>query len=470
MSISYIFLACFILVWVSCKKMSSPDSKMLLFSGDTIYFDTVFSSIGSTTKELRVINPGKENITINRIYLAGGQLSQFRLNIDGEATFEKENIEIEGGDSIFIFIDVIIDPSDASSPLAVTDSIIFITGNEIQKVQLLAWGQDIILIDDRTINTDIWHKGKPYLVYNNVMIDTSGTLNIEEGTKVYFHRNSSVIVAGKIVVNGSRNSPVLFAGDRLEKMYEDVPGQWKGIYILNTSKGNRINYSIIRNTIYGIKIGETTFSAEIPELKIFSSFIMHATVSGLSVINGNIEAANCIFAHCGKNCISLSSGGEFSFTHCTIFNRWDYGLRLTPSLYVSEKPEKPGGPINPIKLDFGNCVIYGDNASEINIVPINDNFTSNYYFDHCLIKLDTLYAPFWNKNYFPETTINRNPLFIDLNLYDFRPDTLSPLINHGSKVYSANYPVDIRGVSRISDSLPDIGAFEWIPGDHKINK
>jgi hypothetical protein len=465
-SIVLVFIA---LLSFACNKITSPDSTELFFSSDTILFDTVFSSIGSTTKELRVINRGNGRITLNRILLAGGQASQFRLNIDGEATFEKGNVEIDPGDSIFIFVDVKVDPSDKSSPIAVTDSIVFSIKNEIRKVQLLAWGQDIILINSMTIGTETWHKGKPYVVYNNVVIDTAETLTVDAGTRIYFHRNSSMIIAGNILVNGSADLNVLFGSDRLEKMYEDVPGQWKGIFVLNTSKGNNINHAVIRNTIYGIQMGEPVYSTDIPELKLYSSFIMHSTISGLSAMTGKIQAANCLIAHCGNYCLFLSAGGEFKFTQCTLFNRWDYGLRLTSLLYVEEKPEQSNALISPLKLDFNNCTIYGDNTSEIDIIPANNILTSNYYFDHCLIKLDTLNAKFWNRSDFPGTLINRNPLFLDVNQYDFRPDSLSPLIENGNPVYALEYPFDIRGISRNS-AQPDIGAFERVPGERKEDR
>jgi len=458
--ISYLFFS-------SCERISSHTDSKLLFSEDTIYFDTVFSSIGSVTKELRIINPGKQDLTVDHIYLSGGNFSQFRLNIDGEPVYEKFNVRIESGDSIFIFVDVFVNPGNSNSPIEVDDSIIFSIGEKIQKVPLLAWGQDIHLIKSKTIKSETWQKGKPYVIYDKVLVDTLETLTIEEGARIFFHRNASLVIAGSIVVKGSVESPVLFAGDRLEKMFEDIPGQWKGILILNSAKANNVSHSIIRNAIYGIQLGEAVFSTEVPVLKLFSSEISHSTISGLSAINGNVEAANCIFMHCGNYCIYLEAGGEYNFTNCTLFNRWEYGLRLYPALLATEKPEKPEVRVSQLHVSFNNSVIYGDNQSELNIIPLNKIFTGNYYFDHCLLKYDTIGASFWDEDEFPGVLINKNPLFINPATWDLRPDTLSPLINHGSPEFSAMYPIDIRGVSRTLYGNPDIGAFERLPGEHK---
>lgn len=462
-----VILLFIILIPLSCEREPSSVNLKLRFSADTIYFDTVFTTIGSTTRELRVRNPENTRIYIDHIYLSGGEESPFRLNIDGEPAFEKRDIDLGAGDSIFIFVDVIIDPTSADSPVAVTDSIIFVTGDNIQKVQLLAWGQDIILIKEKLIQSETWSGLKPYVIYDNVMVDTSETLVIEEGTRVLFHRNGSLTLAGNLVVNGSDGSPVIFAGDRPEKMYEDIPGQWKGICFLSISKGNYLNHAIIRNAINGIRMGEGGDVNEIPDLKLFSSNISHSAVSGLTAINGYIEAANCIFSHSGSYCVYIAAGGDYTFTHCTIYNRWDYGFRLSASLYVYEKPAVNGGRTSQLNFNLNNSVVYGDIISEVEIVPLVKGYTGNYYFDHCLLKLDTINSAFWDSDEFPGALINMNPVFIDVGTLDLRPDTLSPLIDNGNPAFLSIYPFDIRGVSRSQDGKPDIGAYERVPGEHK---
>lgn len=463
-----LFIITFIIfVFFSCEKSKPGDGHKLIFSADTIHFDTVFTTLGTTTKELRVRNGGNGKIVINHVYLAGGSASQFRINIDGEPAWEKKEIELDAGDSLFIFIDVLIDPTNLDSPVAVEDSLVFSADNEIQQVQLLAWGQDINLMNSRVITSQIWHNWKPYVIYGNITVDTLETLFIEEGTKIYFHKNGSLTVAGNMIVNGSQEKPVLFAGDRTEEMYEDIPGQWKGINILNTSRGNSFNHAVIRNTIYGIQLGETENGTGFPDLKLFSSIISHATVSGISAINGKIESANTIISHCGSFCIRVAAGGEYLFTHCTVFNLWDYGFRISPSLYISEKAVKPGGRTTQLNLGMNNTVVYGNNSTEIEIVPLVKGKTGNYFFDHCLIRLDTINSSFWSRDKFPGVLVNKDPRFIEQSRYDFRPDTLSPLINNGNVVFITEYPTDIRGKSRNDGSDPDIGAYERIPGEVK---
>jgi hypothetical protein len=464
--ISLILLTCCIL-FSFCERTGEISGAKLIFSSDTVLFDTVFSSVGSVTRELRIRNPDKNSMIIDHIYLAGGKSSSFRLNIDGEPVNEKFNVRLNGGDSTYIFVDVFIDPRNSNSPVEVIDSIVFVLSGINQSVKLLAWGQDIHLIKSGKIINENWQQGKPYVIYDNVTVDTLGTLTINEGTKVYFHKNASMTIAGTLIVKGSTGSRVLFASDRLEKIFEDIPGHWKGILILNSSKGNNIVNAIIRNTVYGIQLGEAKAGNESPVLKLFSTTITHSTVSGLSSLNASLEVANCEIMHCGNYCIYIGSGGYYSITGCTFFNRWEYGLRLTPAFFVNEKSNIKSIPIN---INVNNCVIYGDNITEIGITPQNVSLSGNYFFDHCLVKLDTAHSLFWSRLKFPGVIVNKDPRFIDAANWDLRPDTLSPMVNNGNPVFSALYPFDIRGVSRTISGNPDIGAYERLTGEHKKEK
>jgi len=463
--------AILVILFSSCEKTQLNGYAELTFSNDTLFFDTVFTTIGSATKELRVKNTGRNRLIIDRIYLAGGNDSPFRINIDGEPAISRNNVVIYPGDSIFIFIDVIINPLNSDLPVLVTDSIVFETEKTF-RVILHAFGQDVILLkNNHVIGDETWYSARPYLVYGNILVDTLNTLIIEEGVRILFHKNSSLTVAGNIVVNGTANRPVLFASDRLEKDYGDVPGQWIGIFFSHLSRGNVLNHAVIRNSTFGIRLGEPDrlTMSELPDIKLNCVNISHSTITSLAVYSGNLEALNSVFSHAGKYCAFLIYGGNYSFIHCTFYNRWEYGIRLTPLLYVSSKWPNSGKGAGEINLYCLNSAVYGDLASEIQIVTDYSSQTVNYFFDHCLIRIDTISSSFWKRDRFIENIINKNPRFIDEVRYDFRPDTLSPLINAGNKQVVNIYYEDFRGATRLKDGLPDIGAFERIPGEKKLN-
>ena len=127
----------------SCKKenIQSTENAILHFSNDTILFDTIFTSVGSITHQLTVYNNNNFDVTTN-VRLSGNTEGNFRMNVDGESGNNIKNVIIGSNDSIFVFLEVTIDPTNTNTPYLVSDSILFITGNNHQDVDLIAYGQD----------------------------------------------------------------------------------------------------------------------------------------------------------------------------------------------------------------------------------------------------------------------------------------------------------------------------------------
>ena len=118
-----------IIVIFGCKKndiIQSSKSEILSFSVDTLLFDTIFTTIGSTTRYLKVYNNSDENLNLDLIALNQGNNSSFKLNVDGEANNLIENIMIRAQDSIYIFAEVTIDPNGVNSPL-IEEDLIYLT-------------------------------------------------------------------------------------------------------------------------------------------------------------------------------------------------------------------------------------------------------------------------------------------------------------------------------------------------------
>ena len=103
-------LSCLIL-WSSCRNdfETVASTGSLEFSKDTVYLDTIFSNIGSSTYNLKVYNRSDEDINIPTVRLAEGEASNYRLNVDGIPGKVFENVQILAKDSIFIFIETTFD-------------------------------------------------------------------------------------------------------------------------------------------------------------------------------------------------------------------------------------------------------------------------------------------------------------------------------------------------------------------------
>ncbi len=471
-----------ILILAACNKdilNTSPDFK-LTFSNDSIIFDTVFTSLGSATHRLKVYNRGNSKIKISDIRLEKGAASDFRINVDGEATFDKQNVVIRGGDSLFIFARVTIDPNNVANPFVVEDRLIFnINGNE-QSVKLIAWGRNAhyILADHHTpgfpsykivadsLENVQWTNKKPIVIYGFAVINSYGSLNIAAGTKIYFHKNSGlwVYANGKLTVSGTLEQPVIFQGDRLEADYAELPGQWDRIWIMEGPAGSDdvIKNAIIKNGFIGIQ-AESFFQKTKNKLLLKNVVIENMDGAGILSRDYNIDAQNLVVANCGGYCLALTGGGNYHFIQSTLVNYWSYSIRNNPAVMLTNfLPDSNNRPV-PSSMHFtlGNSIIYGYNDNEFGTSMVA-GADSAYFLDHCLVKTRLKMD---NSAYFNQIIKNKDPKFMDIGNLDYRLDTLSPAIGKGDPAISAAAPYDLLGNPR--GQSPDLGAYQFVPGQSK---
>ena len=255
----------------SCNKEEgfAEGNIRLGFSTDTILFDTLFTTIGSSTYTLLVRNSEDKTVNISQIRIEGGANSPYRMNVDGISGLSHQDVEIAAHDSMYIFVEVTIDPNSGTGPMLQTDRIIFETNGNSQNVDLIAYGIDAyFILPNRHIQgippfsivaregvDTVWTKDKPIVIYGYAVIDSTASLTIEAGTQIYFHNGGGLWVykGGNIKVNGTLTEPVTFQGDRPEAYYENLPGQWDRIWLNEGSVDNVINYAIIRNGFIGLQ-------------------------------------------------------------------------------------------------------------------------------------------------------------------------------------------------------------------------
>jgi len=463
---SLIFISLFttIIAVSSCNKGSfiTDSSAKLEFSVDTVIFDTIFTTIGSTTQKFKVHNKNKQPIKISNIELASGKNSKYRLNIDGQPTNQISDYELAAEDSMYIFVEVTIDPG--KDEMLEHDSIIFLTNGNTQDVDLVAFGQDVHLINGEIIETQTWETDKPYLIYNSVLVDTLQTLTIPAGQNIYFHKDSYLYVLGTLVVNGTLDNEVVFQGDRLEDLYDNWAGQWGGIRFLPGSNNNYINYAEIKNAKIGIEV-DTLVSNDYPTLFISNSVIKNHSLIGIYALATYLVATNCVVADCGIYNVGLMLGGNYSFFNCTLSNNYKWASRTTPALVFNNYAtiNKVDYFWSPLQAFFSNTIIYGSNENEFVVNAYDIEGAMSYTFDHCLLRLnlkdiDTSLTMFQN------CIVNETPDFASTEDYDYHLDTVSNAVNKANiEIINQNLPFlqyDLDGNSRLSDGKPDIGAYE----------
>lgn len=451
------------------KYMNSTEAR-LVFSVDTVRFDTIFTTVGSTTQHLKVYNPYSQPVMISRIKLSGGDNSKFRLNINGIPAGELFDVPVPANDSIYIFVEVTIDPLGGNLPIVVKDSIEFVTNTNQQKVLLEAWGQDINIVRESVRSNTTWTADKPYVVYANTLVDSKATLTVKAGSRVYFHKGTGLYVKGKLQVNGTFEKPVIFQADRLEDAYKNIPDQWNGIFLYSGSHDNEIKWSEIKNANIGLQVGnienEGYASVNIQNTKIYNH-----SYAGIFALKSKVAASNVLIANCGYYGAALLIGGEYEFYHTTIANYWggyNSRSRSTPSVMVSDHVvvEQSGGSKITYKGDltkafFGNSIVTGNaiTGNELELARLGSQ-TFNFRFEHCLLQLaDTFNVS--NPKYYRNILKNGNVRFVDPYVkMNFQLDTLSAAKDAGAPEIGSLFPLDLLNQNRTKDAAPDLGAYE----------
>ena len=476
-----LFLLLPLLIVASCKKdeQLTDSGAKLDFSTDSVLFDTVFHYAGSTTKVFRIYNNHSQPMTISKIYLAGGSSSSFQLNVDGFATTASapvlHDVEILGGDSLYAFVQLNVTPSVAN-PILIKDSIIFETNGNIQDIKLTAIGQDVYLhkplpgkfysIIGRSGHDTTMPADKPHLVFGYVVVDSACKVTLLPGTHFYMHSHSVFWVYKDGTVDmgsgGGPGSEVTFQGDRLEPEYKDVPGQWGKIWLSALSKNNRINYAIIKNGAIGVQVDTlagTLATSTSPTLIISNTIVKNMSAAALFTQGSFVRGVNCVFASCGQFAAYLSIGGRYSFLHCTFADFTSAATaRTSPVVAINNYYTSTGGTTFVRKVDsayFGNCIIYGDLANEVQLDSSTASSISySYKFDHCILKTGLTITG--DLSHF-DTDYIVNPSFKDVTINDYRLKTGSAAIDVGSTLIVI--PNDLAGHARTA--IPDIGAYEF---------
>ena len=478
----------------------------LEFSQDTIFLDTVFSNIGSSTRTLKVYNRSNDDINIPTIQLSQGETSNYRLNVDGLPGKSFEDIMILAKDSIFVFIETTIDIDNFPNPdnsFLYTDKILFDTGGNQQDVDLVTLVQDAVFLfpeefSDGTIETislglddegeEILIEGfyldddelhftneKPYVIYGYAAVAPNKTLTVDAGSRIHFHASSGILVAnqGTMKVNGEASvdpelleNQVIFEGDRLEPGFSDVPGQWGTIWLTAGSTDHEFSFTTIKNSVVGILMhsndGDRTLTLKDVQIYNISNV-------GLLASTGDVYGENVVINNCGQTSLSCSLGGSYTFNHSTFANYWNNGFRLFPSVSIDNVLQFGENQFETrdLEANFTNCIIYGNESRELGLVESPDA-AFNFNFTNTLIKFedpngnfdDDLNYDFSNDLLYTNVIRNADPVFFNTDANDFNIETdTSGADGIGESSTASQVPLDANGTNR-NISFPDAGAYE----------
>ncbi len=452
-----------LLITASCKKDSFITSEFaqLSITADTLKYDTVFTTAGSITKSFKIINENNQKLRLSKVKLMGGTASAYKMNVDGVATNEVTNLDIEANDSIYVFVSATINPNAANLPFIVSDSILINYNGNNRYVQLQAYGQNANFLSNRVLTGNtVWTNNLPYVILGSIRIDTTATLTIQPGCKIYAHADAPFIVDGTLTVNGTKADNVIFTGDRLDEDYKDLPASWPGIYFRGSSKNNVLTYALVKNAYQAIVTEKPSVNAN-PKVILHQCIIDNAFDAGILAVNSSLQADNSLISNCGSNII-LNYGGIYNFTHCTIAAySTNYIIHKNPMLSVNNFTQLASGTLTAdLNAVFRNNIFWSDEGivtNELEVIKQGANpfivlFEKNMYRSAADPSNSTLTG----------NIRNADPAFdsinITKNIFDFRitKNAASPAINAGMVT---GFAKDLDDKNR-NISLPDLGCYE----------
>ena len=471
-----------------CGKVSySEDSSLTLeFSADTVLFDTVFTTIGSVTLPLKVFNPNNSAVRIDAIELSEGLDSPFRINVDGAIGPSVTDWPILANDSLWIFIEVTVDPTQGSTPFVIEDYIRFVTNGNEQRVTLAAWGQNARFhggLDQITILPscdETWAADLPHVIYGIVEVEPGCSLTILPGTQVHVHNGGGLLVyQSTLNIAGQLGQEVVFQGDRLDENYEDYAGQWGieldfefeteyGIEEVTAQRGGiwlyggvecEIRHAILKNGTIGLQV-DTAGTSDAAALTIQNTQIYNMSAIGMLAQGATIDGYNNLFYDCGQTTAAFTLGGIYQMDHCSFLNYWSEGVRQAPSVLMTDWYEDINGQIQLRSFGgsaFNNCIFWGNNHSltdfdEFVVSLLNP--PTEPFIRHTAVDVQDVDFPL---SILEDCTVDDAPPFNSITSRDFHIESNNALWDGSFGQFSI--PVDLDGNPRIIGN-PDKGCYE----------
>jgi hypothetical protein len=406
---------------LSCEKENyvGENEVKLEFSVDTVAFDTLFTTIGSTTRQVKVYNRSNRDVVIGSITLADGRQSPFRLNVDGDTSMVARNVEIMAGDSIFIFIQANLRYDTIHTlPFVVSDAIMFSNG---QRLPVSAWGRNAVYHRApagswvHVIDCAQWDHSRPHVFLDTAAIDSTFTLTLNAGEELYFANDAMLLVwrDGRLVVNGTADNPVVFTSLRHDGWYSFLPGQWSCVLFYNGSTGNVIDHAVVENGTGGLR---AMYGAEVT---VSNTVVRNMSDCGLIGQGSAMTGTNLLVYDCLTSFLVMD-GGNYSFTGCTFADYWRYSTRSLQSVVLTNYILNSDGSVastgDLVAANFTDCIIYGNYGEGEYLVAGVEGVLLNDSIVNCLIK-----GGAWDED----------PQFVDVDNDDYHLSDGSPAAGIG---------------------------------------
>ena len=485
----------------SCHKELLSNKGGVSFSTDTLTFDTVFSTLGSVTLSFTVRNTQSKAVNISDIKLMQQAGTQFRIlvppNPASTPLVEYKNITIPAHDSIYVFVEVTINPNNANNPFVVLDQIQFVTNGVTQHIVLEAMGQNAhywfsyhvkASAGSFTFPTD-----RPNIIVNKngglpiFAVDTGATCIIPPGCKIFMGPGAVMTVDGTLMTSPtpSWSDSVIFQYIRTD--YGGLPGEWLGITYSRIATVN-LSHVIIDQSTFGLSdeyvlnilaqaqittsnLTTSYSNSQLPNVTLNNVIIRNSSTTALTALCTNLKATNCLFFSCGGALVQIGYGGTCTMTNCTLANTYSqYISSQNQALSIIDDLQYINGVlVSPLATTVNiNNSIVGGNTSQNHgndiyfflnlqssdhiafnnsfLTTVADSITSYHAVNNNCI--DTLGDPYYSFN---------PPIFTAPFSNNYMPDSACMVISGGNAALQP--ATDLYDYSRTATNT--IGAIVW---------
>ena len=457
-------------VLTGCREetLSHDSSLRIEFSCSKLSFDTVFTTIGSATKQVMVYNHNASAVELSQVWLDNGSSSYFHINLDGENSLDRMGgMRIRGGDSLFMFVRIEVDPQNVNTPVNISDALHILVNGNTCTLDLEAIGQDVVKLRAATgrridsINAHL-NADKPYLLYDSLCV--SGTFLMDAGARLYMHDKATLVLNGDVQLNGTLTNNVSILGDRIDRLFDSVPyayaaGGWNGIFLTpkqGTQPTYNIRYASITSGTNGLIIlcKDKTLR---PTLHLHNSRIHNHSQYGVVLDNVDDSIVNCEISNCADHCLYLG-GGNHVLVHTTVaafYNHTTVRIQATPrkdvpAVMIDNKPDDDQADNCTWML---NCLVAGTRLRCLEFAdtpadPYPGRFVGNYLQCDSVPRHNTDSNTYGTRDQADAIFVQSFYRYREYKYYNFRLANLSPAGEVADSLTAVHFPTDRLGLDR----------------------
>jgi hypothetical protein len=301
------------------------------------------------------------------------------IYLDNANGAQTNDVEIRKKDSVLVFVELTAPEVYKDTPTLLEDDLLFLleSGTE-QKVLLQAWAWDAIKLYSPVIEKDsVIASRVPYIIYGDMTIKEGAKLTIRN-TSLYFHAGSGLEVYGSL-----NTENCLMRGDRLDRMfsylpYDRISGQWKGIHLYASSKGNLLIDTEIRNPEYGI-ICDSASIDDAYRLRMLRCIVHNCKGAGVELNQTYALLENCQLTNTLGDCLKVS-GGHAEIQYCTIAQFYPFSANRGAALYLTNQY----APLERFVCE--GCIVTGYEEDVVMGSQKGEGVAFNYSFNNCLLR------------------------------------------------------------------------------------